>query len=475
MLSLDFRLRRRLTFLERLARPALLFAGGEVARNSPFHTHPYRADSNYLLFFDPPEPGSAALFDPDDGTVTLFIPERTIETATWMGDAPSFDEVRQQTGVNRVFAVETILARTPQILNGRAADAFAVADPATTKLARELTRQDLVFEDATRLASPELVDVLAAMRIRKEPEEIQEMRAAAAVSREAHLDVLAAMRPGVSEQELAARFEYALARRGCANAYGTILSRRGEVLHNHAHDNTLEADDLLLVDAGAEMPSGYGADVTRTWPVSGRYNPDQRAVYDVVLASQRAAVRRVAPGTRFRDVHFEAARVMAEGLVELGLLHGEPEGLVERGAQALFFPHGVGHLLGLDTHDLRVFGDRVLYPGRTRSSEFGTDMLRIDLDLAPGMVVTVEPGLYFVPAILRRPEFRARFSDVCDFDRAESYLAMAHGRGFGGVRIEDNLLVTATGAENLTDDVPKTIDDIERLAGREASGALTSR
>jgi Xaa-Pro aminopeptidase len=475
MIPLDARRRRRTQLLERLARPALLFAGGEIPRSSPFQTYPYRADSSFLLFFDPPEPGSIALFDPAAGTTTLFIPDRTVETATWMGDAPPFEEVKRRTGVDRVVGLGAFRETLAAELRGRAVDALAVADLQATAAAREITGQDLAFHDAARLGSPALVDAIAALRLRKDPEEVDEIRRASMITRDAHLEVLGAMRPGVSELELAARFEHALSRNGCANAYGTILSVRGEVLHNHAHDGVLEDGDLLLVDAGAEVPTGYGADVTRTWPVSGRYDSEQRAVYEVVLAAQEAAIARVGPGVRFRDVHFEAARTMAEGLVELGLLHGEPTGLVERGAQALFFPHGVGHLLGLDTHDLRIFGDRILYPGRVRSAEFGLDMLRIDLDLAPGMVVTIEPGLYFVPAILRRKEFRARFSDCCDFERAERYLARNRGRGFGGVRIEDDILVTPTGGENLTPDVPKSIDEIERRAGREAAGALAPR
>lgn len=466
MIPRAHRAERRRQFLAKIPRPVFLFAGGEVARNSPHHTFPFRADSNFLFFFEHPEPGSVALFDPQGGTVILFVPERTVENATWMGPAIPFEELKVSSGVDRVLPVEKIREHAADLLGGRAPDTLAVADPSSTQLARLLTGHDLVFNDPARLGPPELIDVLAALRLRKSDEEIEEMRRATAVSREAHLEVLANARPGVTERELAARFEYVLARHGCANAYGTILSVRGEVLHNHAHENTLQEGDLLLVDAGAEMPSGYGADITRTWPVSGAFDDDQLAIYNAVLASLEAATAAVRPGVRFRDVHFIAARVMAEGLVNLGLLRGAPETLVEMGAQALFFPHGVGHLLGLDTHDLRIFGDRVLYPGRQRSAEFGLDMLRIDLDLAPGMVVTIEPGLYFVPAILRRPEFRERFRDVCNFDRAETFLAKQKGRGFGGVRIEDNIVVTPSGHENLTSFVPKHPQDVLRHVGR---------
>ncbi len=469
MLSLDFRRRRRRAFLDRLVRPVLLFAGSEVPRNSPFQTFPYRADSNFLFFFDPPEPGSAALFDPGDGSVTLFVPDRSVENATWNGPSPSFEEVAAAHGVDRVHALGSFRESVRGILRGRTVDALAVADPLATLIAREITGQDLVFTDASRIGPPALVDAIAALRMRKEPEEIAEIRSAAGVTAEAHMAVAEQTRPGASEQELAALFEFTCARHACVSAYGTILSARGEILHNPRHDGVLRAGDLLLVDAGAEAPSGYGADVTRTWPVSGRFDPAQAAVYDAVLAAQSAAIRLARPGARFRDVHFGAAHASVEHLVDMGLLRGDVDSLVERGAHALFFPHGVGHLLGLDTHDLRVFGDRILYPGRTRSTEFGTDMLRIDLDLTPGMVITIEPGLYFVAAILRRPELRERFRDACDFDRAERFLARDGGRGFGGVRIEDDIAVTNGDPEVLTASVPKRRDEIEALVGRKAA------
>jgi Xaa-Pro aminopeptidase len=249
-------------------------------------------------------------------------------------------------------------------------------------------------------------------------------------------------------------------------AYNTILSVRGEVLHNHAHGNVMLETDLVLLDAGAERPSGYCADVTRTWPVSGRFGPEARDVYDVVLAAELAAIAAVAPGVRYRDVHLRACRVLADGLVSLGLLHGTPDGLVESGAHALFFPHGVGHLLGLDVHDMEAFGDLIAYaPGRTRSPQFGTGYLRLDLDLTAGMCVTIEPGIYFVPAILRDAKFKKQWKGQVDWTLAERFLGMHSGRGFGGIRIEDDVLCTPAGREVLTAAVPKEPLAIEALVG----------
>jgi Xaa-Pro aminopeptidase len=222
----------------------------------------------------------------------------------------------------------------------------------------------------------------------------------------------------------------------------------------------------VLLDAGAERPSGYCADVTRAWPVNGHFGPEARDIYDIVLAAEKAAIAAVKPGMRYRDVHLLAARVLTDGLVQLGLMHGDADALVESGAHAMFFPHGTGHLLGLDVHDLEAFGDAIAYaPGRTRSPQFGTGYLRLDLDLQPGMCVTIEPGIYFVPAILHDAKFKKQFKGQVDFKKAEQFLTMNSGRGFGGIRIEDDVLCTKTGHEVLSAAVPKERLAIEALVG----------
>jgi Xaa-Pro aminopeptidase len=275
---------------------------------------------------------------------------------------------------------------------------------------------------------------------------------------------MGATAPGTSEQELAALVEYEFARRGGVPFYETILTARGEILHNHAHGGTLRQGDLLLLDAGAEMDSGWGCDMTRTWPASGRFTPEQRDVYDIVHAAFREAVGRIRPGESWREIHLAAARVIAAGLVDLGVLRGDPADLVERGAHAPFFPHGLGHHLGLETHDIEHFGDRFLYaPDRPRASQFGLAYLRTDLDLEPGMVLTVEPGLYFSPDILAA--YRDSFADVFVPSRIDHYLSANDGRGFGGIRLEDDFVVTAEGAEDLTPGVPMEPGDVEAAVG----------
>lgn len=471
MLSLPHLQERRREFLNLIEDPVLLFAGGYRARATPFGDYPYRADSNFLFFFADPEPGSAAFFDPADGTVTLFLPERTLENSLWEGEVPSFAEMQERAGVDAVFGTARLEERVPQLAGNRRVMSVGVFDSRTANRARQITGLPLDPYSPEHIAPPELVDALAALRAVKRRPEIEEIRRAGEITAETFHGLYQATRPGITEEELSGVVWGTYAKHGATPGYPVILSVRGEILHNLHHREILREGDLVLVDTGAEVSSGYGADVTRAWPANGRFSPDQRAVYGIVQRAYEEAAAEVKPGAEWRRVHFRAAEVVTEGLIDLGLMRGDRDSLLERGAHALFFPHGVGHLLGLDTHDLRIFGDRILYPERCRATSFGTDALRMDRDLEAGMVVTVEPGIYFIPGVLRLPEFRERFADAVDFDRAETWLAMNGGRGFGGIRLEDDLLVTPDGHENLTPGIPMAPDEVERFLGHAADVA----
>ncbi|MCU0862311.1 MAG: aminopeptidase P family protein [Planctomycetes bacterium] len=457
---------RRAEFLAAIEQPVLLMAGGWISRNYPANWSPFRADSTFLFFFPQAEPNAAALFDPKDKSVTLFLDERTQADALWHGPVQSFADLKKAFGVTAVEKRAELAKLVGKQIGKRTVRTLAIADPRATAEACSITGERLDFFTAKDLGDPALLQTIARLRNHKQEPELAEMRAAAAVTREAHTLAMARTRAGIREQELVGHVEGTFARHGCVPAYNTILSVRGEVLHNHAHDNLLLEGDLVLLDAGAERPSGYCADVTRAWPVNGHFGPEARDIYDIVLAAEKAAIASVKPGMRYRDVHMLAARVLTDGLVQLGLMHGDADALVENGAHAMFFPHGTGHLLGLDVHDLEAFGDAIAYaPGRTRSPQFGTGYLRLDLDLQPGMCVTIEPGIYFVPAILHDAKFRKQFKGQVDFQRAEQFLTMNSGRGFGGIRIEDDVLCTKTGHEVLSAAVPKERLAIEALVG----------
>jgi Xaa-Pro aminopeptidase len=267
-----------------------------------------------------------------------------------------------------------------------------------------------------------------------------------------------ATHPGSHERLVAAAFHYELAKDGLDSAYQSIVTVRGEVLHNHDYINPLREGQLLLLDGGAEARSGYANDITRTWPVSKQWTERQRRTYCAVLEAQEASIAQVIAGNRYRNVHHASSHVIASFLSDEGLLRISSEEAVERGAHALFFPHGIGHLLGLDVHDLENFGDRPSYPvDRSRSDQFGTAYLRLDLDLKSNMLVTVEPGFYVVPSILHNSNLRAQFRDAFHWDRVEGW------EGFGGIRIEDNVLCTESDPEVLSASIPKTPEEIDAV------------
>ena len=449
---------RRSALAARIDGPVVLVGNGRQARNYPGNPLPFRQDSSFLYVTGCHRPDAALLIDGDRHT--LFLPVPGPGDALWHGPTPDAAALAEQYGVDVAPASELAarVAALPQRPKG-----LAVADPRRTALARRLTGAALEFGPLN--GDDGLVHAFIDLRLALQPAEVDAMRAAAAVTGKAHTAAMAATRAGRTEAQLAALFDGTCAAHGMTTAYHSIVTVRGEVLHNEHYDQTLRDGQLLLLDGGAESPAGYATDVTRTWPVSGRFSPRQRAAYDAVLQSQHDAIAQCRAGTRYRDVHLTASRTLTRFLVDEGLLKGDVDGLVERGAHALFFPHGVGHLIGLDVHDMEIFGDRAGYgSGRTRSEQFGLSYLRLDRDLAPGMVVTIEPGFYVVPAILSDAALLDRFSDALDRDAAAAWA------GFGGIRIEDDVLITVANPEVLTAGIPKAPEALEALVG---TGDLT--
>lgn len=431
--------------------PALFASGTPIGRNYPANPYPFRASSHFLYF------AGLAIEDAwllcEGEATTLFVTPPAPDDALWHGPSPSLEAIAEAIGCD----VEPIDA-LERALEGRDAATVAVQDRATRDAQeRRLGRRlDRLTERDERL-----LDAIVALRLVHDEAAIAELRAAAAATDAGHRAAMAATRPGIPEHAVRAAFDGAFFARGAAgHAYSPIVTVHGEVLHSHAHDNVLAGGDLLLADVGAESAGGFAGDVTRTWPVGGRYSSTQREIVELVLASQEAAIAASKPGARWRDVHLVAARVITEGLVALGVLRGDVDELVADGVHALFFPHGVGHLLGLDVHDMEDLGDRAGYaPGRTRSEQFGLCYLRLDRDLVAGMAVTVEPGFYRVPAILSDPRLRAIAGGRLREDR------LARFADVRGVRIEDDVLITEHGNEVLTRSIPKQLAEVEAAVG----------
>jgi Xaa-Pro aminopeptidase len=433
--------RRRSQLAARLPGHAaiLVAAGVHKERNYAANTYDFRASSHFLYLTGLPLPGAQLLLFRGEGDAgpercELFVPPPAEDDALWHGELPGFAELQALTGVDAVRPLPELRTRLSSL--------SACAHLPLPERPSELDEQ--------------LAQAMIELRLRHDDDAVRQMRRAVTVTAAAHQAGMRATRPGVRVSAVRAAMEHPIHAADFTTAYPSIVTTRGEVLHCHSRAGICQAGDLLLADVGAESDTGWASDVTRTWPVSGTFSASQRAIYDIVLSAQVAAIGAVAPGVRYRDIHLKASRVLCAGLCEEGLLSGEVDGLVERGAHALFFPHGVGHLLGLDVHDMEDLGDRAGYaPGRSRSPQFGLAYLRLDRDLVPGMAVTIEPGLYFVPQILHSEKLTAPLRGDFHPERLASFADVR------GIRIEDDVLVTATGCEVLTAAIPKTAAAVE--------------
>ncbi|MDH5492489.1 MAG: aminopeptidase P family protein [Myxococcales bacterium] len=430
---------------------ALICAGSPIPRNFPANLYPFRASSHFLYFLGRSIPGAALLID--EGLPTLFAPRPDPRDALWSGEAPSLEALSRELGCP-VLPID----RLEQALEGRSPGTIAAPDATTRDWQRAALGRDPGSSPSE--ADSKLVEAIVQLRLVHDARAQGGLRRAALATGEAHLEGMRATRVGLSERDVRAAMEAALMRRGATTAYASIVTTHGEILHCNTYEHPLRAGDLLLADVGAEVEDGWAGDVTRTWPVSGSFSPTQRDAYALVLEAQRRAIAKVAPGRRYRDVHLEACRAMAEGLIALGILRGDPDELVADGVHALVFPHGIGHLLGLDVHDMEDLGDRAGYPpGRGRAEQFGLCYLRLDRDLEPGMAVTIEPGWYRLPALLEDPGLSERLGDRLDRE------ALARFDDVRGIRIEDDLLVTSEGAENLSEGIPKSLEAVEAMVG----------
>lgn len=414
----DFRQRRQR--LAQLYPEPVLIRSGRPARRNPPQTYPFRASSHFLYFAGWNHPHLALLLE--EGRATLFYDPPGVEDSVWDGPGPDLDELRERYGLDSIRPG----SETPDLphLNAQAPD--------------------------------DLLEAVIQLRLRHDAAARSQLEQAVDMTVRAHFQAMRATRPERSEFQILATLLVSVTQEGGGTSFSPIVSRRGEILHNPHYGGTLERGDLLLVDFGAENREGWAGDLTRTFPVRTTFTPRQAEIYEVVLKAQKAALRECRPGQEYREVHRAACLAMTEGLVQLGLLRGDPAELVERGAHALFFPHGIGHLLGLDVHDMEDLGDRAGYaPGRSRSTQFGLNFLRLDRPLEADMAVTLEPGFYWIPQLLENAERVAPFRDCLDLPTVEAY------REVRGIRIEDDVLLDEKGARNLSAALPKELQEIE--------------
>lgn len=447
---------RRNALMDTIPDGLILLPGASLRpRNYADNVYPFRQSSHFLYYAAVAEPDLFVVLDPRQRRTVLYGKPRTMDDVVWCGERPGLDEFAAMAGIDQVAPLDELAGTL----------ATAVRDDvplhylppyhaaATVALAQLLGRS---LEAIGTGSSARLVRAVVEQRLVKSDEEIGEIEGALEVTALAYAEVMRQTRAGMLESDIDGILQGIALRHNCAQSFPPITSIRGEVLHNDSRANTLQDGQLLVVDSGAEAPSGYASDITRTIPVSGHFDSRQRHIYQVVLEAHDEAIAAIRPGIRYTLVHRRAARIVARGLTDIGLMRGNPDDAVAAGAHALFFPHGLGHALGIDVHDMEDLGDAVGY-GRdlTRSPQFGLNFLRFARTMAPGHVLTAEPGIYFIPALIDRWAAQGTCAEFINFDAAANY------RGFGGIRIEDDVLVTADGARVLGPGIPAQIADIE--------------
>ncbi|MGK7876599.1 MAG: aminopeptidase P family protein [Xenococcaceae cyanobacterium] len=441
---------RRQRLAQLIEIPVILWSGRALSRNFPANCFPFRASSHFLYFAGLPLENATIRLE--NGKLELFMDEASPDSALWHGEMPKREEIAQTIGADAAYPLAELSSRTAN------AATVAVQDVTTYQHQCQLLNRSVALADALQGIDLDLAKAIVSLRLTHDAEALAELRKAAAVAVEAHKAGMRATPRTKTEAEVRAAMEGVIIAHNMTCAYGSIVTVHGEVLHNEEYHHPLQPGDLLLADLGAETSMGWASDITRTWPVTGKFSLTQRDIYDIVLAAHDACIDKVRPGVENRDIHLLAASIIAQGLADLGILRGNALDLVEMDAHTLFFPHGIGHLVGLDVHDMEDLGDLAGYEeGRVRSDRFGLGYLRLDRPLRPGMLVTIEPGFYQVPGILNNPEFRAKYQDVVNWERLAQFADVR------GIRIEDDVLVTESGKEVLTAKLPNTAADIETL------------
>ncbi len=448
---------RRKQLRELIGEGLILFPGNdESAMNYRGNTYHYRQDSSFLYFFGINRPGFSGICDADSGVDTIFGDDFGIDDIIWMGEQPTVRELAAAVAVDRTGSLEDL----GSLLKSSIRSGRRIHILPTYRGDQVISLAGLLgvkCEGVRQFVSEQLIGAVVKLRAIKDRYEIAEIEKALDVAGIMHTTAMKMGFPGNFERELAGAIEGIALSHGGPVSFPVILSMDGQTLHNHYHGNELVKGRMVVCDAGAETEMGYASDITRSFPVGGKFSTIQKEIYNIVLSANTQTIAASLPGVTYREVHLMASGIIARGLKELGIMKGDVDEAVAAGAHALFFPHGLGHMMGLDVHDMEGLGeDDVGYSGALkRSDQFGLAYLRMGRELEPGFVMTNEPGCYFIPVLIEQWKAEKRFEQFINYRAVEPYL------GFGGVRIEDDVLVTASGSRVLGSPIPKTVEEVE--------------
>jgi Xaa-Pro aminopeptidase len=434
----------------------LLLGNKEVAFNYPANTYSFRQDSNFLYFFGLHQADFAGVIDIDNNKDYIFGNDVDMDDIIWMGNQPSVKDQASIVGIEHTAPLLSLFEMiTETIKQGR-----KIHFPSPYRAEITMMLADLLgvkYTNIKNYVSVELVKAIIKQRSIKSDIEVVEIEKAIETAYLMHTTAMKMAKIGVYEREIAGAMEGIALSAGGPVSFPVILSINGQTLHNHYHGNKLTEGRMMVADAGCETEMNYCSDITRTVPVGGKFNQRQKDIYSIVLQANMKVIENIKPHIPYRDMHFLSARVVAEGLKNLGLMKGNIEDAVQQGAHAMFYPHGLGHMLGMDVHDMEGLGENYVgYDDEIkRSNIFGTAFLRLGRKLQTGFVLTVEPGIYFIPALIDQWKAENKFKEFINYDAVESF------KDFGGIRIEDDVLVTETGNKVLGKPIPKSIEDIE--------------
>ncbi len=459
MFNRETYIERRKRLKESVADGIILLLGNvDSPMNCRDNIYHFRQDSTFLYFFGLNYQNLAAAIDVESGEEILFGDDFSMDDIIWMGPQESIKDKAAKSGVVKTMPFRQLINYIKGSVQQRRKVHFNPPYRAENQLLlQELT--GIAPAQQQEKASLELIHAIVALRSCKDANEIKELRTAAAAGYQMHVTAMKMATPGMWEQKIAGTIEGVAMANGNPPSFPIILSQNGETLHNHDHSNILEKGKLMLVDAGAQSTEFYASDFTRTSPVGGKFTSQQREIYEIVLAANNRATELSKPDVTYLSVHLEAAKVIASGLKEAGVMKGDVEEAVKAGAHALFMPHGLGHMMGLDVHDMEDLGQvYVGYDEEIRPvNQFGTGALRMGRRLQPDFVITNEPGIYFIPALIDQWKAEGKFTEFINYDRLDAY------RSFGGIRLEDDLLITNDGCELIGERIPITPEEVEAV------------
>lgn len=439
----------------------LLLGNSYAPINYASNVYPFRQDSSFLYFFGVDRSNLAGIIDIDEDKHYIFGDDISIHDVVWTGHKPTIQESAAKTGISLTAPLDKLAALLEQAKNQSRKIHFLPPYRSDNMMLLEKLLGISAAQTKDH-ASTDLMKAIVALRSIKEEQEITEIDHACDIAYEMHLAAMKQARAGMSEREIFAIISNVAAAHG-SFAFIPIVSKRGEILHNFHYEHQLKIGDLLLVDAGFDSHSHYTSDLTRVTPIGGKFLQKQREIYDIVLQASNNAIDNAEPSVKYLDLHLQAAKIIASGLKDLGLMQGSVDEAVRQGAHALFFPHGLGHMLGLDPHDMENLAENYVgYDEETkRGNQFGTSHLRLAKSLQSGFVLTVEPGIYFIQALIDQWQAAKKFREFINYEKVNEY------RNFGGIRIEDNIVITDTGCRLLGKSrLPVTVEEVENVCSR---------